>query len=172
MADLESMTPQERAMFVAGQALFTHPEVAKEAKRLYKKVKPEASFPEIELEDKIAALEKANKEREEKLEEDLRRERLERKHAERHAQLRAKGYDPDTIDKFMVDNKIGDYDIAVKFWEREQQTAEPTAPGIISTQPNLKPEANLLKMGAGALKNWSAQEATKAISEFRGRRTA
>lgn len=178
MADLESMTPQERAIFAAGQALFTNPEVSNDAKRLYKKVKPEARFPELDMEDRIAAMQAEEGGKREKLEQQLMRESLERKRADRRRQLTADGYDPDEIEGLIVDwgiagnDKEDAYARAMKLSDMQRRSAEPTAPDILGPRGNtdLRPEKEWRNLTVQALQNKSGQLAHEMVDEFRKQR--
>lgn len=178
MADLESMTPQERAMFIAGKALFTHPELSKEAKRLYKRAHPEVNFPELDMEDQIAAVRKEESEKREKLENDLLRESLERKRADRRRQMQSDGYDPDEIEKLIVEwgiagNATEDaYQRACKLADLQRQSAEPSAPDVLGPRANqdLRPEKEWRNLTPQALANKSAALAHDMIDQFRKER--
>lgn len=174
MADLESMTAQERAIFEAGTALFQNPEVSKETKRLYKKINPKANFPELEIEDQIAKVKEEASAREKKMEEDLLRERTERRLETRRAEMRAKGYDPDRIEKIIVDYGAKDYETAMKIADMESRSAEPTAPEIAGPVPvDMRPEKEWKGMNVSQLRNKSASMAADLINGFRkNKRTA
>ncbi len=178
-SSLENLTPQDRNFLEAGRKLFTHPELRREAQRLYKKAEPTANFPELAIDERIESVEKAARDREAKLEEQLIRERVERRQTERRAQMKDKGYDPEAIEKIIVDYNLSAsepekaYDFAMKIADAEKRSAEPTAAEYnAGPKPvDLRPEKDIRNMSNSQLKNWGANQAAEMISNFRkGRR--
>lgn len=178
-ASLENLSPEDRTFLAAGKKLFTHPELRREAQRLYKRAEPTANFPELATEERIQAVEEAAKKREGDLETQLIRERVERRQTERRAQMRDKGYDPEAIEKIIVDYNLSAsepekaYDFAMKIADAERRSAEPTAAEIHSgPKPvDLRPEKDIRNMSPSQLKNWGATQASEMINSFRkGRR--
>lgn len=173
-SSLENLSPQDRNFLEAGKKLFTHPELRREAQRLFKKAEPTAHFPELAIDERIESIEKAAREREAKLEADLIRERVERRQAERRAQMKEKGYDPERIEKIIVDYNLSaaepekSYDFAMKIADAESRSAEPTAPDIQGPKPvDLRPEKDIRNMSPSQLKNWGATQAFEMINGFR-----
>ena len=174
-SSLENLSPQDRNFLEAGRKLFTHPELRRDAQRLYKKAQPDAHFPELAMEEKLEGIEKSAREREAKLEADLIRERVERRQAERRAQMRDKGYDPERIEKIIVDYNLSAaepekaYDFAMKIADAEGRSAEPTAADIQSgPKPvDLRPEKDIRNMSPSQLRNWGATQASEMIKGFR-----
>ncbi len=178
MSDLENLTPQERAFFNAGKALFTHPELSKDAKRLYKKANPQAVFPELDLEDRLAEVKAQEAEKRELLEQQLLRESLERKRADRRRQLAADGYDPDEIEGLIVEwgiagnDKEDAYQRACKLSDLQRRSAEPSAPDVLGPRGNtdLRPDKEWRNLSPQALANKSSQMAHDMVDEFRKQR--
>jgi hypothetical protein len=178
MADassLENLTPADRNFLEAGKKLFTNPDLRLEAQRLYKKADPNAHFPELAQLDRIDQVEKAAKEREQKLEGDLIRERVERRQESRRNQMREKGYDPERIEKIIVDYNLSAaepekaYDYAMKIADGEARSAEPTAADIqAGPKPvDMRPAKDLRNMTPQQLKNWGSTQASEMINGFR-----
>lgn len=175
MADLESMTPAERGLFSAAQKLFQNPDmkVRNNAKRLLKAADPTVNFPEIDLEDRLAAQEAANTERTKSLEHELLKERLERKQAEKRSELAAKGYDPERIEKIIVEYGCS-YENAMKIADMEKQTSEGTAPDVQSGAhlgpTEIRPEKEWRGLSIDGLRRKSAELAHTMVDELRGRK--
>jgi hypothetical protein len=161
---LEDLSPQDRAALNAGRALFANPEISKEAKRLLMKADPKAQFAEIVLED---ALEKERKERLEmqtKFDNTIREGQIKHARERKHDELIAKGYDPIAIEKVMTDNKIADYDAAIRYHEATSQPAAPTPGGL---SPMAMPDGK--ELWKNPIK-WGRDEAFKAINELKAGR--
>lgn len=144
------------------QKILTSPETRTEALRMTRKADPTFRNAEIELDDKIAAATKASDDKVEKLEDQLRRERLERQHSEKKTELAGKGYDIDVLDKIMVDNKVGSYDGAMKIFDAEKVLAPGTTPeyGGATRMPTDMKEIS---------KNpnqWARDKAAEVLKEF------
>lgn len=177
-SSLENLSPQDRNFLEAGKKLFTHPELRREAQRLYKKAQPDAHFPELAIDERIETVEKSAREREAKLEEQLIRERVERRQTERRAQMKDKGYDPERIEKIIVDYNLSAaepekaYDFAMKIADAEGRSAEPTAPDIQGPKPlDLRPEKDIRNLSPSQLRSWGATKASEMINDMRkGRR--
>jgi regulator of protease activity HflC (stomatin/prohibitin superfamily) len=87
MADLESMTPSERATFTAAQRLFGSPETRLEAQRLLKKVDPTRHIPELDQHEQMEARREENRKLERRMEERVLREEKAREVGERQQAL-------------------------------------------------------------------------------------
>lgn len=178
-SSLENLSPQDRNFLEAGKKLFTHPELRREAQRLYKKAQPDAHFPELAIDERIEGVEKSAREREAKLEEQLLRERIERRQAERRAQMKDKGYDPERIEKIIVDYNLSAaepekaYDFAMRIADAEGKQAEPSAAEYnAGPKPvDLRPEKDIRNLSSSQLRSWGATKASEMINDFRkGRR--
>lgn len=123
---LENLSPQDRALYEAGRALFNHPELSKDAKRLLKKADPKVSFPELDLEDALAAEREARRADNEKRDNEQRERDIKHARERKHDDLKARGYDPIAVEKVMTDNKIMDYEAAVRFIDATTRMAAPT----------------------------------------------
>ena len=174
-SSLENLSPQERTFLEAGKKLFTHPELRRDAQKLYKKADPNAHFPELAIDERIETVEKSAREREAKLEEQLIRERVERRQESRRAQMKDKGYDPEAIEQIIVNYNLSAsepekaYDFAMKIADAERRSAEPTAADIQSgPKPvDLRPEKDLRGMTPSQLRGWGATQASQMITDFR-----
>jgi hypothetical protein len=174
MAGVEDLTGADLQAHSLGKLLQQNPEVYREAQRLALKVNPKLRIPEIELEDQIAKSEAKNKERTDKLEEELIAERVARRKTERDAQIAALGLEIAEVEKIIVDEKCS-YETAMKLAQLQRQTAEPTAgdhnfvnaPG---TPVEMRPEGDVRKLSGASLRRWSADQAHKMIDQLRGQR--
>lgn len=180
MAGLEDLTPQQLRAFHLGQELMKNPEIHRQGLRLAKKANPALVLPtEIELEDRIEAVNEAAKGREAKLEEQLMTERVTRRKGERDRQILEAGFTVAEIEALIVEEKCS-YETAMKLATAMRQSAEPTAGdyrgGHTQGDPiEIRPEQDFRKAGAsgiGALRKLSSKIAGDMINGFRGRRSA
>lgn len=164
MPSLEEMTPEQRDA-LALRKLFNHPEVGKQAKRLYKKAVPDARFPDLEAEDAANERETKLQERMDKMEEaDLAR-RVEQKRKENHEMVRAAGLDPADVEKVMTEEKILNYDTAVKYIKAQNANSAPS-PGNMT--PITMPD-NAKEIGKNPAA-WARNEAFAAINDLKSKR--
>lgn len=178
MAGVEDLSPSDAAAHRLGRLLLSNPEVRTAAHRLALKVDPKLDVPEIRLLDQVAAVEERARERETKLEGELLKERVERRQSERRADLRARGYDPDKVEQIIVDFGCKDYDAAVKIYDLQARSAEPTAADVMhggnppGTPIDLIPAAKERPTSIADMRKRSAQIARDMIDQFRGRKPA
>lgn len=179
MAGIEDLTPAQLKAFHLGAELVKNPEVYREGLRLAKRANPALQLPEIELEDKIAAVETRAQEREAKLENDLMTERVARRQGERNKQIIEAGFTVAEIEKIIVDEKCS-YETAMKLASAERRSADP-GPGEYRSGTHqgdpieIRPDQDFRKAGAsgiGALRKLSSKIAGDMINGFRGRGTA
>lgn len=177
MADsLEDYSPEQVAQLAGTyKALLDNPETRELALRMTKKVNPAVSIPEIELKDAAAKAFKAQADRQDALEQQIReRDARDRINAERQA-LRDQGFSADDIpliEKIMTDERIPSYATAAKYYKAQQQVAQPTAHGTQnmggSRQYSLPSNAlDALKAGKGGLKQFGRDQAAAALDEIR-----
>jgi hypothetical protein len=161
---LEEMTQDQRNS-IALQKLFNNPEVGLEAKRLYKKVVPEAKFPDLDTQDKIDASNAKLQEKIDKLQEDAQLGEITRRRERHHQEIRDAGFDPVAVEKVMTDEKIGSYDTAIKYMKAQNQNSVPTSANMTPiTMPDNAKEIS---------KNpalWARKEAMAAINDLKSKR--
>lgn len=168
---LEDLTPQERAYLSAGKLLFENPEVSGDAKRLLIKAKPEAraNFPDIQLQDKFAEQQAALDKRQKEIDEKLAKDELDRRVERQRATLREQGVDVEALETFMKENELYSYEKAAKIFKQVNQTAAATPASLVkSMQANA--DAEVKAFWKDPIKA-ARDEAAKAIEEMRGRRT-
>jgi hypothetical protein len=180
MAGIEDLTPQQLRAFHLGQELMKNPEIHRQGLRLAKKANPALVLPtEIELEDRIEAVNQGAKEREAKLEEQLMTERVARRQGERNKQITDAGFTVEEIEAIIVAEKCT-YETAMKLAAAERRSAEP-GPGEYRSGAHqgdpmeIRPDQDFRKAGAsgiGALRKLSSKIAGDMINGFRGRGTA
>jgi hypothetical protein len=163
---LEELTEDQRNS-LALKKLFNHPELGIEAKRLYKKVVPDARFQDVEVADRIEAERAATQKEINDLRDQVRMQDVMRRRDEEHAKARAAGFDPVEVEKVITEEKIGSFDAAIKYLGAMRQTARPTPANIT---PITMPDdvANIQKDPRG----WSAKTAHEAINELISQRRA
>jgi hypothetical protein len=180
VAGIEDLTPAQLKAYHLGLELSKNPEVHRQSLRLAKKANPALHFPEIELEDQIAAVETRSLEREQKLENDLMTERVTRRQEARNREIIEAGFTVAEIEAIIVSEKCS-YETAMKLAAAERRSAEPGPGEYRSGAHNqgdpieIRPDQDFRKAGAhglGALRKLSAKVAGDMINQFRGRRTA
>jgi hypothetical protein len=161
---LEDMTEAERNSEIL-KRLMNHPEVGREAKRLWKKVEPRANFPDLDLEDQVSAATKALNEKVEKLEQERIEDRVRANREANHKRVRDAGFEVEQVEKVMTDEKIANYDTAIKYLQGQSALAPPTPEAVtpIRMPDNLK---DIQKNPA----QWARNEAFKAINELKAQR--
>lgn len=111
--------------------VLNHPEYGKDIKRTLKKIEPRVNFPEIDLEERFDA---KTKEQEEKLQKflDTQRDKENKEYWEKkRSWAKSEGLisdeDQPEFEKWMIDEKLGNYERAAKMWHDEKvKAAEPT----------------------------------------------
>ena len=167
MASLEDLTPeQQQAAVNLLNFVNKNPDIAKTIRRKAKEQDPNFRAPDIEMEDKLAEQEASHKKEIERLD----KERLEdlqvRRRAEAHDRIRSAGLNPEDVEKVMVDQKIGDYDTAIRYVQQERALAKPTASDM---SPHSMPDNKDLWKNRNA---FARTEAFAAINDLRSGRVA
>jgi hypothetical protein len=138
---LEDLTPQQRANLAAMDLLMSNPEVALQTKKLIKQLRPEARFADLETHEQIEASTAKLRAEQDKLAEQLNKDRLERQIAEQRAKLRADGVDVDALETFMKENELYSYDKALKIYRVVNKTATPTPSSLVQDMQEKDMEA-------------------------------
>lgn len=112
--------------------MMNHPDIAirMEAKRLWKKIEPTANFPDLDAHERDEQIRQKHAEdmaalRREMLERDVRAER-----AEKAQKAAAAGLTLEQVERVMVDDKIADYDVAIKYIRGQSALAPPTPASV------------------------------------------
>lgn len=168
---LEEMTPEERTAVLreseALRKLMNHPDVGIEAKKLYKKVQPDANFPELRQQELVEASTKPLQEKIERMErEDLER-RVAQRRTENHAACTQAGYKPEDVEKVMTDEHIADYGTAIRYLKGQQALA-PTTPASV-TPMRMPDNMGDIRKNPTA---WARDQAFKAMDEIKAGRIA
>ena len=113
------------------ESLPNHPEVGHEIKKLLKKANPNIQYPELDIEERLSAKTKADSERIDKFLESQKEKENKAYWAEKTKAVKERGHvrddEVDDFHKWMVDEHIGNYDLAAKEWDAIKHTAaEPT----------------------------------------------
>ena len=167
MASLEDLSPAEQQA-AANLLAFVNknPDIAKQIRRKAKEQDPNFRAPDIEMEDQLAAQDAAHKKEIERLENSQLEALQSRRRAEAHDRIRAAGLVPDDVEKVMVDQKIGDYDTAIRYVQQERALAKPTAAEMA---PHSMPDNKDLWKNRNA---FARSEAFSAINDLRSGRVA
>jgi hypothetical protein len=161
---LEQMTDDERNSAIL-KRLLNHPEVGRDAKRLWKKIEPKANFPDLDLEDQVAAQTKTLNEKIEKLEQEQLEGRVIANREANHKRIKDAGFDVAQVEKVMTDEKIANYDTAIKYLRGQSALAPPTPEAVT---PIRMPD-NLKDIQKNPIA-WARGEAFKAINELKAQR--
>ena len=166
MASLEELSDADQQKALALYSFVqSNPDVARELRKQARAKNPSMPVPDSDiLEDKFQAeIERLNSEL--KRRDDEARDNLQaQRRADAHNLCREAGFDPDEVEKAMIDNKIGDYNVAIKFLRQERELAPPTPESVTPMQmPNVK--------DLYTNKNqWAKNEAFAAINELKAKR--
>ena len=166
MASLEELSEADQQKALAlFQFVQGNPDVARDLRKKAREKNPSMPVPDSDvLEDRFnAEIERLNKELA-KRDEESRDQLQAQRRAEAHAMCREAGFEPDDVEKAMIDNKIGDYKVAIRFLRQERELAPPTPESVTPMQmPNVK--------DLYANKNqWAKNEAFAAINELKAKR--
>ena len=166
MADrsLENLTEDQRNS-LALKRMMNHPELGREAKRLWKKIEPTANFPDLDTEDRIAAATAAQQEKIEKLEEQMRERDVMARREANHRMIREAGLDVEAVEKVMTEEKILKYETAINYL-RGQSALQPPTPAAVT--PIRMPD-NLKDIQKNPTQ-WARTEAHKALNEIIAKR--
>jgi hypothetical protein len=166
MASLEDLNEADAAKaYALYQFVQNNPDVARDLRKKAREKNPSMPVPDTDvLEDRFQAeIERLNtelKKRDEEASDSLKAQRR----AEAHAKIRDQGFDPEEVEKAMVDNKIGNYDVAVKFLRQERELAPATPQAVTPMQmPNVKDLYTNRN-------SWARNEAFDALNELRRNR--
>jgi hypothetical protein len=172
MASLEDLSLEQRdELALLMKELSDNPETRKEALRLTKKVRPNLTIPELDIEEhtnsKISAAEEKVMRLESQIREREAREELEK----RRNKLKEKGLaqsdeDIEQIEKLMLEQGMTNHETAAQYFEWMKQAATPTPNSAMGYNPSALSKFDLSKywknpqMGA-------RDEAAKALTELR-----
>jgi hypothetical protein len=165
MASLEDMSPEHQEQAVK---LFSfvnsNPDVAKMVRKEAKKRNPNMQTPDLDLEDRLEAQKAEFDARLAKQDEERLAEIQTRQREEAHKRIRDAGFEPDAIEKIMVDERIGSYDTAIKYARAQRQLA-PATPELRT--PMTMPDTKELWADKNA---WSKSAAFDAVNELKAKR--
>ncbi len=161
---LENLTEEERNSAIL-KRMMNHPEFGDEAKRIWKKIEPAARFPDIEMKDQVATATKALQDKIDALENKQLEERVLANRKENHKKVTDAGFSVEQVEKVMTDEKIANYDTAIKYLQGQNAMAPPTPQSVtpIRMPDDLKDIQKNPTM-------WARAKAHEAISELKARR--
>ena len=169
---LEDLSLEQRdEMALLLQELSSNPSTRKEVLRLTKKVRPDLTIPELDIDETVHKLKSASEDKISQLENKLReKEALDDLRARRDSLIK-KGFartdeEVEEIEKVMLEKKIPDHQTAAEYWSWMKQSAAPTPQSSMGYNPNPLNKFDLSKYWknpqAGA-----RDEAAKALMELR-----
>jgi hypothetical protein len=168
---LEDLSTEERSNVMreseALRKLMNHPDVGLEAKRLYKKVVPDANFPELRQQEQIEAATKPLQDKIATMErEDLER-RVAANRTANHKLCADAGYKPEDVEKVMSEEHIANYDTAIRYLKGQRALA-PATPASVTPMRMPTEMGDIRKNPNG----WAREQAFKAIDEIKAGRIA
>lgn len=166
MPSLEELPESEQAKALAlYQFVQGNPDVAKQMRKIAREKNPNMPVPDTDvLEDKMQNELNALREEFKKRDEISIQQLQEQRRSEMHTRIRSNGLDPEEVEKIMVDEKIGNYDTAIKYVKQMKELA-PVTPESIT--PMSLPSGKDL----WADKNrWAKEQAFAAMSELKAKR--
>ena len=166
MPSLEELPESEQAKAMAlYQFVQGNPDVAKEMRKLARQKNPNMPVPDSDvLEEKLQSELTAMREELKKRDEQSLQTMQEQRRAEQHNRIRDAGLDPEEVEKIMIDEKIGNYDTAIKYVKQMRELA-PVTPEQIT--PMSLPSGKDLW---GDKNRWAKSQAFEAINELKAKR--
>jgi hypothetical protein len=165
--DFDDLTPEQQAQ---AAKLFSfvnaNPDVQKMVRKEAKKRNPIMQAPDLELEERLEATEKKLLEAQEKQALEQTNYIREQARKEAHAKIRSAGFEPEAIEKIMVDEDIANYDTAIKYATQAKQLAPASNPSEGRT-PMTLPDTDLLWKDH---RKFASVQAHEAINELKAQR--
>lgn len=163
---LEDLSDSDRAKaYALYQFVQGNPDVARDLRKKAREKNPSMPVPETDiLEEKMSSEVESLRAELKKRDEEARDSLQAQRRAEAHARCRAAGFDPDEVEKAMIDNHIGDYDVAIKFLRQERELA-PATPEAIT--PMSMPTGKDLWANRN---QWAKTQAFEAVNELKRQR--
>ena len=166
MASLEDLSEADQAKALAlYQFVQGNPDVARDLRKKAREKNPSMPVPDTDIleerfNSEVETLKAELKKRDEAALESLQSQRR----ADAHARCREAGFDPEEVEKAMVDHKIGDYNTAMKYLRQERELAPATPEAVTPMQmPNIKDLYTNRNQ-------WAKNEAFAAINELKAKR--
>jgi hypothetical protein len=168
MADdlgLEGLTEDQRNNLARwSNSLLRNKETREGFLNLTKKANPAFTHPELVVKETInASVEELRKDNK-TLAEQLQKQVIETARDKKAAELKAKGFDIEAVEKVMGDNNIASYETAMKFMSQESRLAAATPASLSSTNANMPTD---MKDIAKNPAKWAREQAVKVMNEFR-----
>ena len=166
MPSLEELPESEQAKAMAlYQFVQGNPDVAKEMRKLARQKNPNMPVPDSDvLEDKITSEVTALRDELRKRDEQALQTMQEQRRAEMHNRIKDAGLEPEEVEKIMIDEKIGNYDTAIKYVKQMRElapvTPEAITPMSLPTGKDLWTDKN----------RWAKTQAFEAMNELKAKR--
>lgn len=166
MPSLEDLSEPEQARALAlYQFVQNNPDVAKRVRKMAKEKNPNMPVPESDvLEDKVQTELESLREEFKKRDEQQLQALQEQRRAEMHNRIKENGLDPEEVEKIMIDEKIGNYDTAIKYVKQMRELA-PSTPEQIT--PMSLPSGKDLWSDKN---RWAKNQAFEAMNELKAKR--
>jgi tetratricopeptide (TPR) repeat protein len=166
MPSLEDLPETEQIKALAlYQFVQGNPDVAKKMRQIAREKNPNMPVPDTDvLEDKMQNELKALREELKKRDEQSVQQLQEQRRAEMHNRIKENGLDPEEVEKIMIDEKIGNYDTAIKYVKQMRELA-PSTPEQIT--PMSLPSGKDLWSDKN---RWAKNQAFEAMNELKAKR--
>ncbi len=174
---LEGLSEEQiRALAETAMSLGNNPGTRRDFQRLVKKAHPDVNIPEIETDERVAALEASFNTRLSEFEKQQKVADATRRVTEKRQELISKGLAKDqaeitAIEKIMVERGVGDYEVAATYYRAQNQPAAPTPHAIQLFEPPKDELKMLRESGPGELKRHAINLAHQVAAEFRAGKT-
>jgi DNA-binding protein YbaB len=179
LGSLEGLSAEDITRLASvGKAVLTHPKTRTQAQRLVKEVDPTASFPELDIDDRIrkereewqAELDKRDKAQAEKEAAQRRQDSLSSLVTSGTLEAKDVQIDPEKkvspIEQYMLDNKISDYASAARLYRKEQAPADVTHSPFISQAPS-HPSLPTIDLAGRNLNQWATDVAYQTAADLK-----
>ena len=166
MPSLEDLPETEQVKALAlYQFVQGNPDVAKKMRQIAREKNPNMPVPDTDvLEDKMQNELNALREELKKRDEQSVQQLQEQRRAEMHKRIQDNGLDPEEVEKIMIDEKIGNYDTAIKYVKQMRElapsTPEQITPMSLPTGKDLWTDKN----------RWAKSQAFEAMNELKAKR--
>lgn len=164
---LENVSEDQRlALARAMNTLLNNPEVARDTKRLLKKIDPKLQFPDLEVEDTVQKFREEQAEKDKVRDEADRVRRANESYEQIRGKVTARGFAVDEVEKMMKEKGIANYDTAMEYIDAQRQLAPPTPDSLMT----MEMPSNMNDMNKMGLKKFRLNEGAKALSDVMNQR--
>lgn len=168
MSSLEDLTPEARdELALLARKLADNPKTRNPYLKLVREINPEVPMPELDMEQRAVQIESKTREEVESLKAELQKRDAERELEKRRERVKARGHNPEDVEKVMLERGITNHDTAAEFLEAQRRAAPPTP--TTTFNPSVMDEKAKTTLSAFWKNPVQAgrNEAAKALTEIR-----